>query len=120
MSFDLSEYAGAEVEVVISYVTDPFAGEVGLIVDDTQARRRPTWRSRPRASRTGSARGRCSDAPEGSPDNASDFERRDGLGGIAAVTATPDTLLFGFGLEQLDSDAARAEVVARILAHFAG
>ena len=37
-----------------------------------------------------------------------------------AATATPDTLLFGFGLEQLESDAERAEVVARILAHFAG
>ncbi|MCH6231240.1 hypothetical protein MK786_10870 [Microbacterium sp. CFH 31415] len=50
----------------------------------------------------------------------SDFEIADGLGEVLAVTATPDTLLFGFGLEQLESDAARAEVVARMLAHFAG
>ena len=58
--------------------------------------------------------------PEGSAANVSDFEIADGLGEVVAVTATPDTLLFGFGLEQLESDAARADVVARMLAHFAG
>jgi len=33
---------------------------------------------------------------------------------------TPGTLLFGFGLQRLESDAARADAVARMLAHFAG
>ena len=41
-------------------------------------------------------------------------------GPFYSVTATPDTLMLGFGLEQLESDAAREEVVARMLAHFAG
>ena len=57
-------------------------------------------------------------APDGSPANLSDWERSDGLAELASVTATEDTLLFGFGLEQLASDEARVEVVARMLAHF--
>ena len=59
-------------------------------------------------------------APDTSPGNASDFFRYDAEGPFYSATATPDTLLFGFGLEQLESDEAREEVVARILAHFAG
>jgi hypothetical protein len=58
-------------------------------------------------------------APATSPGNASDFTRFDAEGPFYSATATPATLLFGFGLEQLDSDEARAEVVGRILAHFA-
>ena len=50
----------------------------------------------------------------------SDFERIAVEGPFYGVTATPDSLMFGFGLEQLESDAARADVVARILAHFGG
>ena len=120
MAFDLSAYAGSTVEVVVSYVTDPATGGAGLIVDDTKlvvagvAHRGRGLRGR------ASAPGRCLGAPEGSADNLSDFEIADGLGDVVAVTATPDTLLFGFGLEQLESDAARADVVARMLAHFAG
>jgi hypothetical protein len=34
--FDLSAYAGQQVEVSISYVTDPAVGGVGAFVDDTQ------------------------------------------------------------------------------------
>ena len=60
------------------------------------------------------------EAPEGSPGNSSNFERTEGLGAIIAATATPDSLLFGFGLEQLSSDAERAAMVERVLAHLLG
>ena len=120
MAFDLSAYAGSTVEVVVSYVTDPATGGAGLIVDDTRlvvaGVAHPGRRLRGRAS----APGRCSARPREAPTTLSDFEIADGLGEVVAVTATPDTLLFGFGLEQLESDAARADVVARMLAHFAG
>ena len=42
VQFDLSAYAGAQVEVAISYVTDPFTGGDGLIVDDTRLVSPPT------------------------------------------------------------------------------
>ena len=99
----------AQVEVSISYVTDPFTGGVGAFVDDTRlvvdgvttagrfegatsawARRR-----RPRAART-AALGHRRAAP-------------------LAATATRDTILLGFGLEQLATDQDRATLVRRAL-----
>ena len=118
VAFDLSAYAGSEVEVVVSYVTDPATGETGLIVDDTRlvVAGQPTQAD---GFEEGFVNWTVLGPPVGSPDNASDFELADGLGEVVAVTATPDTLLFGFGLEQLEPDA-RNDVVARMLAHFAG
>ena len=108
-----------QVEVVVSYVTDPNTGGAGLIVDDTRlvVAGAPTQAD---GFEAGFGTWSVLGPPEGSADNLSDFEIADGLGEVVAVTATPDTLLFGFGLEQLESDAARADVVARMLAHFAG
>ena len=119
VAFDLSAYAGSTVEVVVSYVTDPNTGGAGLIVDDTRlvVAGSPTQAD---GFEAGFGSWSVLGPPEGSADNLSDFEIADGLGEVVAVTATPDTLLFGFGLEQLESDAARADVVARILSHFAG
>ncbi|MGC5223610.1 M14 family zinc carboxypeptidase [Micromonospora sp. DT81.3] len=120
VQFDLSEYAGSQVELAISYVTDPFTGGAGLIVDDTQLRLLATDEVLfAEGFEDGLGEWTVPGAPESSPGNTSDFERTRGLGGITAVTVTPDTLLFGFGLEQLASDADRATVAARILAHFA-
>ncbi|SFS17830.1 Immune inhibitor A peptidase M6 [Microbacterium sp. cf046] len=119
VSFDLSAYAGQEVEIVVSYVTDVFTGDTGVIVDDTRLvlngvaseaqgfeETVEPWTVLP--------------APEGSLENTGEFTRTTVEGPFNAATATPDTVLLGFGLEQLDSDAARAEVVARLLTHFAG
>ena len=36
VAFDLSAYAGKQVEVSIAYVSDPFTGGTGLFIDDTQ------------------------------------------------------------------------------------
>ena len=121
VQFDLTAAAGAPVEVAISYVTDPFTGEDGLIVDDTRLHLLATDEVLlAEGFEEGLGDWSVPGAPETSPGNSSDFERTRGLGGITAATATPDTLLFGFGLEQLATDADRAAVAARILAHFAG
>ena len=119
VAFDLSAYAGSTVEVVVSYVSDPAFAEVGLIVDDTRlvVAGAPTQAD---GFEAGFVTWSVLGPPDGSAANVSDFEIADGLGEVVAVTATPDTLLFGFGLEQLASDSARADVVARMLAHFAG
>ncbi len=117
VSFDLSGYAGEDVEIVISYVTDPFTGDVGLMVDDT-ALVIDGAATETEGFETGTGAWDVLGAPEGSAGNASDFVRYDGQ--PYSATVTPDTLMFGFGLEQLETDAERAEVVARVLAHFAG
>ncbi|MCD2441465.1 immune inhibitor A [Agromyces sp. SYSU K20354] len=119
VAFDLSAYAGGQVEVVVSYVTDPAFGDDGLIVDDTRLVVAGSP-SQAEGFEAGFGAWSVLGPPEGNAPNLSDFEIADGLGDVVAVTATPDSLLFGFGLEQLDSDAAREDVVARILTHFAG
>ncbi len=53
--------------------------------------------------------------PEGSLDNPLDWKRAQQLGEITAGVATEDTLLLGFGIEQLESPEARAELVADAL-----
>ena len=119
VSFDLSAYSGQDVEIVVSYVTDPFTGETGLMVDDTALVIDGTA-TEAEGFEGGVGGWTVPGAPETSPGNASDFVRYDAEGPFSAATATPDTLLFGFGLEQLASDEARAEVAARIIAHFGG
>ncbi len=36
VSYDLSAYAGQQVELVVSYVTDPGTGGLGVVIDDTK------------------------------------------------------------------------------------
>jgi hypothetical protein len=117
VSYDLSAYAGSQVEVVVSYVTDPATGGLGAIIDDTKL---VTTAGESQAEGFEESLGawQVLGAPEGSPENLSDWERSDGLAELASVTATEDTLLFGFGLEQLATDEERAEAVGRILDHF--
>ncbi|WP_139416207.1 M14 family metallopeptidase [Agromyces laixinhei] len=119
VAFDLSEFAGAPVEVVVSYVTDPGTGEMGLVVDDTKLVVAGAD-TEAEGFENGLGAWTVPGAPEGSPGNSSDFELTQGIGAIIAATATPDTLLFGFGLEQLSTDAERAAVVERMLAHLLG
>jgi hypothetical protein len=120
VSFDLGAYAGQQVEVVVSYVTDPASGGLGAIIDDTKLVTGTDSVSEAEGFEAGLGDWSVLGAPEGSPANFSDWERSDGLAELASVTATEDTLLFGFGLEQLATDEQRAEVAGRILAHFGG
>ncbi|WP_022893798.1 M14 family metallopeptidase [Agromyces subbeticus] len=116
VSFDLSAFAGQQVEIVVSYVTDPFTGETGLIVDDTslEVAGVPTEAE---GFESGLGAWTVPGAPETSPGNASDFERTRGLGGVVSAVRAADSIMLGFGLEQLESDAARADAVGRILAY---
>ena len=74
MAFDLGAYAGSEVEVVVSYVTDPFTGGVGLIVDDTRLVVASDVPTEADGFETGLRHVDGARTPEGSPANASDFE----------------------------------------------
>jgi hypothetical protein len=110
VSFDLSAYAGKQVEVAISYVTDFSAGGTGVFVDDT----RVVIGGGPTAAEGfESALGAWSipGPPTGSPSGIPGFKRSQAL--FSAAVSTDDTVLLGFGVEQLSTPAARAEVLGQ-------
>ncbi len=110
---DLSGFAGDEVEVAISYVTDPNTGGVGAFVDDTHVivdgvdsadgfeGATSTWT--------------VGGPPPGSAPNAGNWQISEKLVNAFAGTSTEDSLLLGFGLEHLSTDAERADLVGRAL-----
>ncbi len=111
VAFDLLPYAGDDVEISVTYLTDPSTAGVGAFVDDTRVvidgvetadgfeGADSVW-----------AQG---EAPEGSPPSPAKW--RIGEGVFAAGTATDDTLLLGFGLEQLSTDAERSDLMGKAL-----
>jgi hypothetical protein len=110
---DLSDYAGEQVELSISYVTDPATGGVGAFVDDTKV---TTTGGTLDAEGFETALGpwALSGPPAGSP-AAGDFRRGQSFG-TAAVT-TGDTVLLGFGIEQATTPAERAAVIGKAMDH---
>ena len=111
-AFDLSAYAGTSVEVSISYVTDPSGGGVGAFVDDTHVvidgaddadgfeGESSSWTPAP--------------PPEGSP-SGGQWAIGGPLVSFFAGTSTSDTLLLGFGIEQIAAPADRAKLVRQAL-----
>ncbi|MCU1443086.1 MAG: zinc carboxypeptidase [Cryobacterium sp.] len=117
VAFDLSAWAGQQVELTISYVTDPFTGETGLAVDDT---RLVTTAGTTEAEGFETELGAWNapiGPPDGSPEIPSTFDRTRALGGLVAAVLTPDTVLLGFGLEQIGTPAERASTVRDMLQH---
>jgi hypothetical protein len=112
VAFDLSDYLGQQVELSISYVTDPSTGGVGAFVDDTAL-------VVDGEESADGFEGATSDwapvaPPAGSPASSGRWrigEQVDVFGG----TSTEDTLLLGFGLEQLETDEQRADLMERAL-----
>ncbi len=113
VAFDLSAFAGRTVEVSISYVTDGGGGGVGVFVDDT----RTTVDGVVDADgfEGAAADWTVGGPPEGSAPNAGDWVIGEKAVATTAATATDDTLLLGFGLEQLQSDDDRARLLRRAL-----
>jgi hypothetical protein len=114
VSFDLSAYAGEQVEVAISYVTDPSAGGAGVFVDDTRV---TIAGAATQAEGFESALGAWTvpGAPAGSPTGMTGFKRAQSV--FSAGVTTDDTVLLGFGVEQLSTPAQRAEVLGKAMAH---
>jgi hypothetical protein len=113
-TFDLSAYAGQQVEVSISYVTDPASGGVGAFIDDTQVLVGGVARDQ-EGFETGLGAWSLIGPPAGSPPAGGDFRRAPGLF-FSAVT-TEDAVLFGFGVEQIESPAERAAVLGKAMEH---
>jgi hypothetical protein len=117
VAFDLSGYVGGQVEVSISYVSDPFTGGAGVFVD--QARLVLDGATvEEEGFETDLGPWTAPGAPEGSPANAGDFERARSQ--VGAAITTEDTVLLGFGIEQVPGGAARAALLGAIVRGLTG
>lgn len=115
---DLSAYAGKQVELSISYVTDQSSGATGAFVDDTRVVVGGATSADGFEGATSSWT--VAGPPDGSPPTGGDWQ----IGGVVsrggAATSTRDTLLLGFGLEQLATDADRARLLHQALRKLIG
>ncbi|MGW2731935.1 M14 family zinc carboxypeptidase [Streptomyces sp. NPDC001494] len=113
--FDLSAYAGRTVEVSIAYVTDPGSGGHGVLADDASLVVGGAAKDT-EGFETSLGAWRVSGPPAGSPAALKDWTRTGALFQTYGAVATDDTVLLGFGLEQVPSAADRAAVMRKALA----
>jgi hypothetical protein len=109
-SIDLSEYAGEQVEVSISYATDWFTTELGVFVDDVDI---STGEST--SFEDGMGGWAVPGPPPGSAAASNDWIRSEALFEEDAGVRTEDSVYFGFGLEGIRGDEERAELLSRAL-----
>jgi hypothetical protein len=114
---DLSGFAGQQVEVSISYVSDWAVQGVGVFVDDVEVSTGEGTTS----FETGLDGWAIPGAPAGSAANGNDFTRTDASGfPVGNAISTPHSLLLGFGLEGVSTEAERNVVMGRALDHLLG
>lgn len=113
VEYDLGAFAGQQVEVSIGYVSDSAVGFTGTFVDDTRTvidgvvsqdgfeGATSVWTPAP--------------VPEGSPSLGTGWQIGGQLLTFYSGIATRDTILLGFGLEQLATDAERVQLLRRAL-----
>jgi Zinc carboxypeptidase/Immune inhibitor A peptidase M6 len=115
---DLSNFvAGGQVEVSISYASDWGTQGVGVFVDDIQV---STGEGTTSFEEDGDPMdGWTVPGPQpGSANNPNDWMRTGSVGfQEGAVSATDDTLYFGFGFEGVTDPATRADVLGRSLGY---
>jgi hypothetical protein len=113
-AFDLSNYAGKQVEVSIAYVTDSGFGGIGAFVDDTKVVAGGSTLSADGFEGPGNT-WTVTGPPASSPPTSTEWQFGEEVVEFFAGTATEDTLLLGFGLEQLASDQDRADLLDQAL-----
>lgn len=117
VSIDLSSYAGSQVEVSISYITDWATLETGVFVDDASVVvDGATVTETSFESDLGGWE--VPGSPEGSAPNPSDWIRSESLFNFRAAVTTEDTVLHGFGFEGISTEAERNAVMGATLDHF--
>lgn len=114
VSVDLSAYAGKQVELSISYVTDPGTGGIGAFVDDTELVVGGTPQG-PEGFETALGPWTVARPPAGSPGNTGDWARAQALFHSQAAVTTRDTVLIGFGLEHVPGAADRKQLIGKAL-----
>jgi hypothetical protein len=108
-SIDLSAYAGKQVEVSLSYISDPAVQGLGVFIDDVSV---STGAS---TSFEGGLDGwAVTGPPEGSAPNPNNFQLlQRGEFPEGAIIASPDTFFFGFGLEDVTNFDDRYRLMGR-------
>ncbi len=95
-------------------MSDPFTGGTGLFIDDTKVTTSGGTLDA-EGFETGLGPWAIEGAPAGSPGNASEFVRSEALIDSVASVRTRDSVLLGFGLEQVPSTAERNALIGRAL-----
>jgi hypothetical protein len=112
-SIDLSDYAGENVEISIAYASDWATQGLGVFLDDITL---PDGTST--SFETGLEGWAITGPPDGSAPNANNFSQTDASGfPVGNAITTPHSLLMGFGLEGVSTQAERNEVMRRALVH---
>ncbi|MFC5723008.1 M14 family zinc carboxypeptidase [Streptomyces gamaensis] len=114
VSVDLGPYAGKKAELAIAYVTDASNGGAGAFVDEATV---TTGKGEPSTEGFETSLGAWSvpGPPAGSPGNRGDWSRSRELARSFAAIATERTVLLGFGLENVPSERARADLLRAAL-----
>ncbi|MFG2635381.1 M14 family zinc carboxypeptidase [Streptomyces sp. NPDC048362] len=115
VGFDLSAYAGKRVEISVSYITDPGSGGHGVLVDDASLVVAGTARET-EGFETSLGAWKAAGPPEGSPAVLKDWTRTGTLFQTYGAVTTDDTVLLGFGLDQVPSAADRAALLRKAYA----
>jgi Zinc carboxypeptidase/Immune inhibitor A peptidase M6 len=115
---DLTDYAGKEVELSISYVSDWGTQGLGVFLDDVSVIVNEATVA-DTSFETDLGGWTVSGPPEGSAPNVNDWGRSQLAYEEGAVTATTDTIYTGFGLEGL-SPTERGKFVTRSMQHLLG
>ncbi|MEU5277438.1 M14 family zinc carboxypeptidase [Streptomyces asoensis] len=115
LDFDLSAYAGKNVEVSIAYVTDPGSGGHGVLADDASLVVGGTA-TETEGFETSLGAWRAAGPPPGSPAVLKDWARTGALFRTYGAVTTDDTVLLGFGLEHVASPTDRKSLIGKALA----
>ncbi|GGW18756.1 zinc carboxypeptidase [Streptomyces capoamus] len=115
VGFDLSAYAGRSVEVSLSYITDPGTGGHGVLADDASLVVRGAVRET-EGFESSLGVWKAAGPPAGSPAVLKDWTRTGTLFQTYGAVTTDDTVLLGFGLEQMPSAADRAALLRKAYA----
>jgi len=109
---DLSAFAGKQIEVSITYVSDWATQGLGVFIDDIVVSTGEGTTS----FESGDDGWQTPDAPDGSAPNFNTWEITS-AGGFpeGAVIATPSSLLWGFGLEGVTDESVRDELMGRAI-----
>jgi hypothetical protein len=115
-SIDLSAFAGQTVKVRLSYISDWSTQQLGVFIDDV------TLPDGTTTSFEGGLDGwEILGPPEGSGDNANNWELTDAGGfPVGASISTPKSIVMGYGFEGISGQASRNAVMSRIVDHLLG
>jgi hypothetical protein len=111
---DLSPFAGRQVEVSITYVSDSSGQGLGVFVDDAVVTAGD--RTAVTSFEDGLGGWTVSGPPVGTRANENDWVRSDTGFPPGAAVSTRSTLYFGFGFEAIPTGLERAAVVGRAMA----